>query len=209
MTLTVLLARVRLRIGADSSDALHTDANLTADLTDALDAIAEDGDWNWLITTRSVNTAAATRTIALHASWMRTISLQIDTYQPLEAVAKRELDRMYPSSTEKGYPRHYAIAGGSIYLGPIPDAVYALTETYVQKDTDLSSGSDESLMPPTLHPAIVDLACSYALQRAGAMDEAAAYAARYTTEWLPRIRRRDKAASSRGSGVAIRPGAWL
>jgi len=47
-----------------------------------------------------------------------------DTGTPLVQKTKAQFDQIYPSinvDTDKGYPRHFTIYAGSIYIGPIPD----------------------------------------------------------------------------------------
>jgi hypothetical protein len=47
-----------------------------------------------------------------------------DTGTPLVQVPKWKFDQLYPSinvESDRGYPRHFCIYGGSIYIGPIPD----------------------------------------------------------------------------------------
>lgn len=49
-----------------------------------------------------------------------------DTGTPLVKLSKAQFDDMYPSihiETDRGYPRHYCIFAGNIYIGPIPDQV--------------------------------------------------------------------------------------
>lgn len=45
---------------------------------------------------------------------------------PLDKVTKARFDELYPDAhvtSDRGYPKHYCVFAGSIYLGPIPDSV--------------------------------------------------------------------------------------
>jgi hypothetical protein len=47
-----------------------------------------------------------------------------DTGTPLDQVSKSKFDLLYPSinvDSDKGYPQHFCVYAGSIYIGPIPD----------------------------------------------------------------------------------------
>jgi hypothetical protein len=59
---------------------------------------------------------------------------------------KKDLDVMRAWFTEapSGQPQCYARLKGKIYLGPVPDAEYALTMQYCARDTDMSAANTET-----------------------------------------------------------------
>jgi len=74
----------------------------------------------------TASTAAGTQTVSLPSNFAQARSLLIDDDYPLEPVT---LNTLLASNSDSpaGRPIMYCIAGQSLYLSPIPDAVYTLT----------------------------------------------------------------------------------
>jgi hypothetical protein len=68
-----------------------------------------------------------------------------DIGAPLQQVTKREFDELYSSinvETDKGYPLHFCIYAGQIYIGPIPDSVsYSYRISYSKRAGTITSST--------------------------------------------------------------------
>ncbi len=68
-----------------------------------------------------------------------------DTGTPLEKKTKAQFDELYPSinvDSDRGYPQHYCVYGGSIYIGPAPDSTdYAYRLTYSRRAGTITSST--------------------------------------------------------------------
>jgi hypothetical protein len=89
-------------------------------------------------TQATLSTTAETQIVALPTGFRQAMQLKIlgdqSTGYPLEPVSQNVVESYdYP-----GKPVAYAIVGNSLLLGPVPDAVYTLTLTYIQKLTPLT-----------------------------------------------------------------------
>lgn len=66
-----------------------------------------------------------------------------DTGTALEQVTKAQFDQMYPSvnvESDRGYPRHFCVYNGQIYIGPIPDSTgYSYRISYSKRGGTISS----------------------------------------------------------------------
>lgn len=68
-----------------------------------------------------------------------------DTGTPLVHISKSEYDRLYSSvnvESDKGYPEHFCIYNGQIYLGPIPDQTsYSYRISYSRRAGTITSST--------------------------------------------------------------------
>ena len=68
-----------------------------------------------------------------------------DTGTPLLRIPKWRFDELYPSvnvDTDKGYPKHYCLYNGQIYIGPIPDSVsYSYRISYSRRAGTVTSST--------------------------------------------------------------------
>jgi hypothetical protein len=68
-----------------------------------------------------------------------------DTGTPLTRVSKSRFDQLYPSiniESDTGYPKHYCVYAGSIYIGPIPDSTaYAYRLSYSRRAGTITSST--------------------------------------------------------------------
>lgn len=66
-----------------------------------------------------------------------------DTGTPLDKITKSEYDELYSSAnvdSDKGYPQHYCVYGGAIYIGPTPDSVsYVYRLSYSRRAGTITS----------------------------------------------------------------------
>lgn len=68
-----------------------------------------------------------------------------DTGTPLHKLTKSEFDELYSSiniETDRGYPEHFTIYAGQIYIGPIPDSIaYQYRITYSKRAGTITSST--------------------------------------------------------------------
>lgn len=68
-----------------------------------------------------------------------------DTGTPLVKISKSEFDKLYSSvnvETDTGYPKHFCIYAGQIYIGPTPDRVtYAYRISYSKRAGTITSST--------------------------------------------------------------------
>lgn len=66
-----------------------------------------------------------------------------DTAMPLERVSKKQFDDLYPDinvTDDRGYPKHYCVYGGQVYIGPIPDDLtYSYRISYSKRGGSVTS----------------------------------------------------------------------
>lgn len=98
----------------------------------------------------TASTVAGTGYIALptsSANFLRLIRLQY-TYSSsivvMHQLPAHQLSFEYPSTTT-GMPESYAVIGGEIQLRPVPDAVYSLEATYMNRVAALSDSNTPAL----------------------------------------------------------------
>ena len=64
---------------------------------------------------------------------------------PLKKISKAEFDQLYPDShvsSDRGYPDHFCIYAGSIYVGPIPDSTsYTYRKSYAKSAGTVTSST--------------------------------------------------------------------
>lgn len=89
----------------------------------------------------SSNLSASGETVALPADFwgIRSVYLNDAPRRSLEPLSLSELRDMYPVAST-GKPRHYAIVGGNMHLGPVPNGTYTLPLSYYQTIPALGSG---------------------------------------------------------------------
>jgi hypothetical protein len=81
-------------------------------------------------------------TVATVPSGLNTIySLSLPTYGALEPMTPEKLETAYASHSP-GIPRHYALVGDTLKLGPIPDGPYTFSLTYRADVPALSDSGD-------------------------------------------------------------------
>lgn len=177
MDFTTLQTLTRERVGASANDAALGTANtgrLANMVKQALRRIevSYPGGWNWLRKSGSMNTVAAqeTYTFASIATALsvpavtKLVEVKLQAPQvggtsrfPLKRFSRTDADIRYPFA-QSMLPQVWWAEGLVMGLRPVPDGVYALTVTAIAGETDLTSGSDEPVMPEQYHDAIVEKA---------------------------------------------------
>lgn len=187
MNFTELVTAVYNRLGVPSGDALLTSTIVGAAVNEALQEVNSEEDWPWFNATETIATVAGTAAYALNASWLRTRSVKISDDFPLERYSEEELSDLYPFATSTNRPQGYAIEGGQLLVGPVPNGVYSLQHRYVKFEGTLS-GVQTPLMPAQFHSAIVELATHITLKRSRESLRAQESLANYQ-RWLSKIKK--------------------
>lgn len=205
MQLSELRTAVRTRLGVPSTDGFYTDAQLTDLVNEALQVISTERDWPWLSTSETITTVSGTATDSPPAGWMKTRSLCIDGYDPMEQRSLLEI-RGVPT-TDRGMPTIYDISGDVLIFRPVPDGVYSIIHDYFKVEPSLTADADTPLMPTQFHYSIVAKASELAHLRQRDNTRAGAQLAEYNA-WLGRMldNRRRTSAPTR---IRVRPGAAI
>lgn len=182
MILSELRTAVRTRLGRPSNDAFFTDAILNDFINEANQAISVEGQWPWLQTSEVITTVANTQSYTPAASWNFTRMLFITefadlTYVPLETLV---------NYVGVGQPEVYTVTENKIKFGPIPGSVFAINHIFYKIEPIMASDSDTPILPVQFQYAIVELALSYAYQRANQPDMHNIARGTYG-EWLHRM----------------------
>lgn len=79
-------------------------------------------------------------------------------------VSKVEFDSIYPDinvTNDRGYPKHFCIFSGTIYLGPIPDSTdYSYRKTYTQIGTTINASTTSVPFTDKYRDVLVNLVLS-------------------------------------------------
>lgn len=206
MNLSALRTSVLNRVGGVSGDVMYASSVLTELINEAVHAIEVEYDWPWLEAVTTHTTTAGTQTLTVPTDWLRTRSLWIANYDPMQTLGFADLRTQFDVSNQ-AQPECFAIAADTIYLGPVPDAAYTVNHLYVKREPDLSSDTDSPLMPASFHAAIVEHATYLALRRTREEARAAVALDAYQG-WLRRMvdNRRRSTAPMR---VRVRPGGHI
>lgn len=157
--------------------ALATYSDLTASLTtwlrrsdltglyDDFIKLAEErinGDLDIRLQDTAVNisTVASTETVSAPADIINIRDLAVTSVTPAYVLKYRSPDQYrkdYPYQAT-GIPNIFTVIGGSIYLAPIPDAVYTLQCIYKAKIPNLNSGAPTNSLL-TNYPNVYLFAC--------------------------------------------------
>lgn len=146
MQLSDIRSRVRERLDIDANDNSITDAVLTELINAAIRKVNLLQDWPWLVTVDTTLTAtvAGTRVYTPASDWRKTQYIMVDSDQQLRPMQPQAIER---HADADGFPRFYAVRGGSLILAPEPDAVYSITHVYIKNETALSANGDEPAAP--------------------------------------------------------------
>ena len=116
-----------------------------------------------------------------------------DTGTPLTRVSKAIFDEMYPSinvESDRGYPQHYCLFGGYIYIGPIPDSVsYAYRQSYSQRAGVVTASTTGVPFTNLYRDVLCDLVISLLYDGLDEMDRAGFYRQKFEAGLLLCIRR--------------------
>lgn len=126
-------------------------------------------------TTALLTTTAGTQSLALPSGFRQVRQLKIagdsSTGYPLEPVTPNVVESYdYP-----GKPVAYAISGDNLLFGPVPDAAYSLTLTYLAKLAPLSSNTQTNWLLTDNADSYVYMAAAVIEKHRNNQDSAALY----------------------------------
>lgn len=117
-------------------------------------------------------------------------------------VSKEYLDQNYPEGGFSGRPFVFSIEGNTLYLGPTPDAAYAVNVSYYGRFDPLATTPTNGLL--TYHPEVY----LYAALREGAVftmnDERATHWEALYTQAVKRLNDLDSDSTHAGSTLRVR-----
>lgn len=192
-TLTNARVLLRARMGLHATDQLAQDTELTYALNEGLAAYSSEADWWWLEDQTTFTTTAGTATYSLPADHKVTKWIWIGD----ELLAPRQYqDLIRFSEDSSAVPAFYTITDSLVRLSPKP-AVTGTTvyHYYVRRESTLSSGSDEPLIPARYDGLWLSHAAVIMADRMDNPQKRAIHE-RARDEWLKRAR--DEARAHRG-----------
>lgn len=206
-TLTNYLTYVRERLGVPATDSMFTDAQVTNAVNQAIHALDEEHDWPWCQASATIATSTSTIVLSAYVStWKRVVSLSIPT-EDHQLTNWPADDLLAEPTTNTGMPDRYALWAENIEVRPAPDASYSFKLGYIKRETDLSSGSDQPLLPSQFDGAVISYAAYLLATREGDTTNAAVHLAAYN-DWVRRMR--DSVRRYSGTKrVSVRPGGWI
>lgn len=145
-TLATLRTMVRQRLGLQSTDGRLTDASLTQSINSALNKMATEFNWPWLLTHEEFSTVALQNEYDPPADWVKTMWLKIDNYN--FSLTSRQRQDLIQFDTSVGIPGSFAIWEQKIWLSPAPDTnAYTVQHSYLRKENTLTADGDTVLCP--------------------------------------------------------------
>lgn len=140
------------------ADWLHR-GDLTAIIPDfvalAESRISRDLRLRAQLTNTTLSTVADTQAVALPSDFLEIENISCTSGgmdRTMEFVTLERLNLSYPDGSGNSVPRVYSVAGTSLLMGPVPDAVYSLPLKYYGKFAALSVTPTNWLL--TNHPGI-------------------------------------------------------
>lgn len=88
--------------------------------------------------TATLALTSATTTVSLPTDYSALRALHLDDHGPISQLGPVDFQTRYADDS-RAEPANFAIMGGVIHLGPMPDGDYTATMTYVRKLTGLSA----------------------------------------------------------------------
>jgi hypothetical protein len=193
-TLEEFRVKVLHKLALPDDDAMALEADLTESIAAGQRAMATDFDWPWLIFGSTFATVAGTQLYALPVEatgppitheHVRTLWIGNPTLgYTLNVRERQEVERYIVT---RGLPSIYAVQGGAISLGPVPDAVYTLKHVYIRPDTPMTDDDETSLCPDHFSDVIVLYACISEATRTKDFTQVAQFR-QELAEWKQRMR---------------------
>lgn len=166
MDLAALRSALQLRLGLPSvGDGLLPAATQTAIINAALRDLCQERDWPWLVTSAALTFTSGDATVP--SGFVRAREVTINSrpakYLPLTEFLAAQADRSVYAWTD---------IGTTIRLTPTPATAPTLPVLYyVRAEPELTSDTDEPLLPEPYHDVLVARAAYRANVRRNRMDE--------------------------------------
>lgn len=151
----------------------------------------------------TLTTVAGTRSYSVPAGFLAIKRIEVNgtKLQPIDFREDDTLTLNNADATQQGNPQFYSIWNDTIYLRPIPDAVYTVT-IYGHKEAVLLTTASTTLSTPSrCHSALID----YVVGEMAAKDSNIEFGSYYTGRWDKYVERQ-KALSvkkKRADGFAV------
>ena len=173
MTYLNLMNNVLRRLREEETSSVTSTAyvKMVGDfINDAKTLVGQAADWSALRETITISTTASDNTYSLTGGGdnIKVMSMLNDTQNCFMEYQTKDWfnEQLYISSAAEGTPRYYTYNGldssgdTQILVGPTPDGVYSIRVDTVKRQSDLSTNTDELLIPamPVIHLAVALLA---------------------------------------------------
>lgn len=113
-------------------------------------------DWSFTYATATVSPTAATRTLTKGVTVQRVIELNDENGEKIDYVTPYDYRPYRDTLAGSGRPEVFTVVGGSVLLGPVPDATYSdWTLWYRVGLTELSANGDVPALPAEFHYLLV------------------------------------------------------
>jgi hypothetical protein len=162
MTVQNLRDYVRNHLESDTSEL--PDSLLDIYRAEATDRIIQSSErWSFYETDWSFSTTSGTQAYSLASGGIvqGASSNQIDSINSISAPTLRLQPQphelmlaQFPNSGTRGYPLFWSLHAGSIYIWPIPGAIYALTVRGYRKPVAAVLAADTIDLPSEFHPVV-------------------------------------------------------
>jgi hypothetical protein len=126
----------------------------TSWINDVYKDVASRSDWSWLQDSSNFSTVVGDNNYSVAANCMEIFQMRTKDRQltPQSRQWLFEKHPEYPEYTDEGTvytatPTDFVHFGGEVLLYPIPDAIESVYYMYKKTVSDLSSGTDEPLIP--------------------------------------------------------------
>lgn len=158
-TIQSLTQTCLLKFG-QAPDNLRFNDDFYEAINDSQNEIANSRCWGFLKTTINLTTVADTRTVALPTDFGKPYpyrgALRITTTGYLGDIIQlmtqdEWYNNDYDDGSSTGEPTLAYIMGSSLYLSPIPDAVYTIAMIYYKRPTEIEDTSDTITIPTAYH----------------------------------------------------------
>lgn len=109
--------------------------------------------------TATINTVAGTRTYSLPTNFSRALDVYYvasGVRKPIdEKKGKEVFNALWPDPTVRGSPIDWVAFGGLLWVGPTPDAVYAITLDHYALPADLTQDADHTALDDVAWEAVL------------------------------------------------------
>lgn len=188
MDLVTLRTAVKSRVVIVSGNALlDVDSILNEFVNSGARQFDTEHPWPWMEASTTFPTVSGTGSYAVPAAYLETQALRwsddktLLERRPLKVVLEEQ-------ENGAGWPSHYAVHAGLIYVSPVPGSVRTVEHFYRSTTTVMTDDTDEPMSPSQWHPAIAEYAAYLAHRREDDLAAAGACLAAYD-RWVAKAKR--------------------
>jgi hypothetical protein len=115
------------------------------------------------------------------------------TAVPLKRISKRKFDRLYADinvTADRGYPEHYCVFAGQVYIGPIPDSTsYYYRKTFSTRGGTVTSSTSGVPFTNLYRDVLADLVLAQIYDALEEFDKSDRYFAKFEAGFKDAVRR--------------------